>query len=155
MKKYNTYDLSGECGIGYTSNTNKQFYFDLEDYDKIKSYCWRENDQGYIVTDINHHPKRMHRFILNYDGILQIDHWDRIRHNNRKENLRYATNQQNSFNKDTLGVYFDKSKNKWTARLKLDGKNKLFKRLEIFSDALNARLDAEQKYFGEFAPVRS
>ena len=34
-KKYNTYDLSGEYGIGYTSN-GEEFYFDLEDYQKIK-----------------------------------------------------------------------------------------------------------------------
>lgn len=37
-KKYNTYDLSGEYGIGYTSK-GEEFYFDLEDYDKIKDYC--------------------------------------------------------------------------------------------------------------------
>ena len=37
-KKYNSYDLSGEYGIGYTSK-GKKFYFDLEDYDKIKDYC--------------------------------------------------------------------------------------------------------------------
>ena len=34
-KKYNTYDLSGDYGIGYTSK-DEEFYFDLEDYDKIK-----------------------------------------------------------------------------------------------------------------------
>ena len=34
-KKYNTYDLSGEYGIGY-SNSGKEFYFDLDDYDLIK-----------------------------------------------------------------------------------------------------------------------
>lgn len=33
----NTYNLSGEYGIGYTSK-GKEFYFDLEDYDKIKNY---------------------------------------------------------------------------------------------------------------------
>lgn len=42
-KEYNKYDLSGEYGIGWTSNTNKEFYFDLEDYDKIKDYCWCEH----------------------------------------------------------------------------------------------------------------
>ena len=42
-KKYNKYDLSGEYGIGWTSNTNQEFYFDLEDYDKIKDYCWIYN----------------------------------------------------------------------------------------------------------------
>ena len=153
-KKYNIYDLTKEYGIGYASNTNKEFYFDLEDHDKIKNYCWRENDSGYIVTDVNHSPIRMHRFILDYDGELQIDHWDRVRHNNQKDNLRYATNQQNSFNKDTIGVYFDKSRNKWTARLVVDGKNMLHKRFKNFGNALKARLDAEQKYFCEFAPIR-
>ena len=33
-KKSNIYDLSGEYGVGWTSNTNEEFYFDLEDYDK-------------------------------------------------------------------------------------------------------------------------
>lgn len=37
LKKYNTYDLSGEYGIGYTEK-GEEFYFDLEDYDKIKNY---------------------------------------------------------------------------------------------------------------------
>lgn len=44
LKKYNIYNLTGEYGIGYTSNTNKEFYFDIEDYDKIKNYCWYEFD---------------------------------------------------------------------------------------------------------------
>ena len=34
-KKFNTYDLSKEYGIGYTFK-GEEFYFDLEDYDKIK-----------------------------------------------------------------------------------------------------------------------
>ena len=38
LKKYNRYDLSGEYGIGWTTNTNHVFYFDLEDYEKIKDY---------------------------------------------------------------------------------------------------------------------
>ena len=37
-KKYNDYDLTGEFGVGWTKNTNKEFYFDLEDYDLIKNY---------------------------------------------------------------------------------------------------------------------
>lgn len=47
-KKYNTYDLSGNYGIGYTSN-GKKFYFDLDDYDKIKDYCWF-NTKGYMCA---------------------------------------------------------------------------------------------------------
>ena len=48
-RKYNNYDLSGEYGIGYTSK-GEEFYFDLEDYDKIKDYCWFKNDSGYILA---------------------------------------------------------------------------------------------------------
>ena len=48
-KKYNTYDLTGEYGIGYTSK-GEEFYFDLEDYDKIKNYCWCKDRYGYIFN---------------------------------------------------------------------------------------------------------
>lgn len=36
VRKLNVYDLSGEYGIGYTSD-GKEFYFDLEDYEKSKN----------------------------------------------------------------------------------------------------------------------
>lgn len=49
-KKHNKYDLSGEYGIGYTFQ-GKEFYFDLDDYDKIKNYCWYiDNQNGYVMT---------------------------------------------------------------------------------------------------------
>lgn len=70
------YDLTGEYGIGWTSNTNKEFYFDIEDYDKIKDYCWYENDGGYVVTQRNRKTIRMHRLILNLSpkDDIQVDH---------------------------------------------------------------------------------
>ena len=48
-RKTNVYDLSGEYGIGWTTNTNNEFYFDLEDYELIKDYCWSEliDNKGY------------------------------------------------------------------------------------------------------------
>ena len=71
LKKYNKYDLSGEYGIGWTTNTNHVFYFDLEDYEKIKDYCWIENDQGYIIAHNIHGTQpvnvRMHRIVTNQE----------------------------------------------------------------------------------------
>ena len=55
LKQYNNYDLSGEYGIGYLFN-GEEFYFGLEDYDKIKNYCWYKDSGGYIRT--NAHKKR-------------------------------------------------------------------------------------------------
>ena len=54
-RKYNRYDLeSQEYGIGWTSNTNEEFWFDKEDYDKIKNYCWnyhKNKHGGYIEAN--------------------------------------------------------------------------------------------------------
>ena len=42
-KKTNIYELNlhdenGLYGVGYCSNTNRKFYFDMDDYNKIKDY---------------------------------------------------------------------------------------------------------------------
>ena len=95
-KKYNKYDLSGEYGIGYTSK-GKEFYFDLEDYDKIKDYYWRKNGYGYIIThDFSDDFKNfsMHRLIMDFpDRQFDIDHkhGKESINDNRKTNLRIVT----------------------------------------------------------------
>lgn len=48
-----------------------------------------------------------------------------------------------------------KDRKKWSARITVD-KNTV--NLGLFSDkkdAIQARIDAEKKYFGEFAPIRN
>lgn len=94
-KKNNTYDLSGEYGIGYTSNTNQPFYFDLEDYDKIKDYCWSEDNNGYIVTEKNKRRILLHILIMNTETGVDVDHIHHKRYDNRKSELRIVTRSQN------------------------------------------------------------
>ena len=119
-KKYNKYDLMGEYGVGYT-NKSEPFYFDLEDYDKIKDYCWSYNSDGYVVArgKDNSHIK-LHRLIMDVvNPDLNVDH---IKHpprkehkiDNRKSNLRIATSDENACNTSLStantsgikGVYF-------------------------------------------------
>ena len=45
------------------------------------------------------------------------------------------------------GVSWDKSKKRWVAHLSLKGDVKLFKRFKDKQDAINAREEAEEKYF--------
>ena len=73
-KKYNTYDLTGEYGIGYTQK-GENFLFDLEDYDLIKGYCWRISN-GYVVTTdlITNRLILMHRLAMNCPEEKYIDH---------------------------------------------------------------------------------
>jgi hypothetical protein len=161
-KKYNKYDLSGEYGIGWTTNTNREFYFDLEDYDKIKDYCWCEYlvQKRYSTLRTNKDGKyiNMHQLL----GFKNYDHIDRNELNNRKNNLRECTERQNHMNRSlnrnntsgVSGVAWDKSNSCWRAQI---GINKKYIKLGSFiekRDAIICRLKAEVEYYGEFAPQK-
>lgn len=164
-KKYNNYDLSGEFGIGWTSNTNREFYFDLEDFGLIKDYCWNEHigSTGYGRLEAWSNTKcgmvRMTE-LLSKD---RHDHIDRNPLNNQKSNLRVATAQENARNHSRgknntsgiIGVSWDKSHNKWLSYIGMNGKTVKLGRYISMYDAIVARLEAELKYFSiEFAPQR-
>lgn len=159
--KYNQYNLFCEYGIGYTSK-GEEFYFDLEDYDKIKDYTWHINDQGYVVArNKNKKYVRMHRLVMYCPENYFVDHIHGIatRNDNRKENLRICTAQQNIRNSSVrrnnssgiTGVCFDNYRNKWRAYIKVNDKQVFLGRFENFEDAAAARKEAEDKYFGEFS----
>ena len=166
-KKYNQYNLKGRYGIGYTSK-GEEFYFDLEDYDKIKDYCWYvENGCGRVVANIyfdhKNHQIKLHRLILDFPDLsFEIDHVNRNMKDNRKENLRTCTHKQNRRNNNIrkgnksgfLGVAFDVSRNKWKAEIMVDYRGLFLGRYNDINDAIIARLNAERKYFGEFSPQR-
>lgn len=173
-KKYNNYDLSNDYGIGYTTK-NLPFYFDIEDYDKIKNYCWRINNQGYVACSIKVEGRKtkkdilMHILILdgydeNFNIInknLEIDHINGFnsRNDNRKNNLRQCTHSENLCNytipsnntSGIIGVSFDKKYNTWKAYINKDCKKIHLGTFYNFEDAVKARLKAEKEYYGEFA----
>ena len=73
-KKKNEYDLSGNYGVIWLTNTNQKCYFDLEDADKILSHTWFEDSQGYAATHIKRNKiVRMHTLL----GFLYYDHEDK------------------------------------------------------------------------------
>lgn len=164
-KKYNKYDLSGEYGIGYASNTNNPFYFDLEDYDLIKNFCWREEKKGYLRTSIitNGEEKQiiLHRLIMNLSNEknLFVDHINHNVYDNRKQNLRIVTNTQNSQNSKPKsknktgvpGVDFRKDCKKWVTRITVNGKRIFLGKFDTFEEAVQVRIEAENKYFGEYS----
>lgn len=162
-KKYNLYDISGEYGIGWTSNTNKEFYFDLEDYDKIKDLCWVESVDNGVHRLIAYNPKtkkriRMHVLL----GYKNFDHIDKNELNNLHNNFRECTHQQNDFNRGlysnntsgVTGVCWHKQCQKWKAAIMIDGKTIHLGVFDDKNEAIRKRLMAEIKYFGEFAPQK-
>lgn len=160
-KKYNQYDLSGDYGVGLTSNTNREFYFDLEDYAKIKDYCWCESvscGTSRLATWKDKEFIFMHQLF----GFTGYDHINRNGLDNRKTNFRMCTTQENTTNRSLttrntsgfVGVSFRSKENKWIAQIMVNYKQIY---LGIFSkkeDAIKCRLEAEVKYFGQFAPQK-
>lgn len=158
-KKYNTYDLSGEYGIGYTFKGEK-FCFDLEDYDLIKDYCWYLH-KGYAeTTNKNREIISMHQLVLNFTEKVP-DHKNRIRYDNRKENLRITSNSENAFNitkrknntSGITGVYWEEQKEKWCACIYKNKKYVLRKYFDNKDDAIKSRLKAELEHY-DIAPQR-
>jgi hypothetical protein len=167
-RKYNRYDLSGDFGIGYTTK-DEEFYFDLEDYDIIKSYCWSKH-AGYIVSrntsenfDKSTKVVRLHRVIMNLDDAsLIVDHINHVVQDNRKSNLRIVTSRENAFNgierKNNKTGYRGVSyrpekwgKKKWRVRIGVDYKEFTIGHYETFEEAVEARKGAEEKYYGKHA----
>lgn len=162
-KKYNTYDLSHEYGIGYTNKGDK-FFFDLEDYDKIKDICWYKTSRGYItghLCDDNGKEIKMHQLVMNWDkdsGLI-VDHiHSQYKHDNRKCNLRLTTQANNCKNRGLSsnntsgipGVSWNKNSQKWTSYIRINNKHVLLGSFKNKQDAIEARKEAEGKYFGEY-----
>lgn len=162
-KKYCEYDLdSYEFGIGYCSN-GTHFFFDKEDYEKIKEYCWWYDGRyvcAHTLSNDEYTTKiiRLHRLVLDIEDRenIDVDHKNLVRYDCRKINLRRATTSENSRNKDysymsstgIIGVR--KNNNKYCASIKVDNKNINLGSFDTIEEAAEVRTEAEIKYFGEF-----
>lgn len=163
-KKYNKYDYSKEYGVGYCSNTGNEFYFDWEDFDKIKDYCWNEHikKNGYHVLETYCKQQDKNIPMMHLFGYKRYDHENRNPLDNRKANLRKATQQENVRNKSiqknntsgVTGVGYLSNTGSWRARITYNEKSIYLGTFKNKDEAIKARLMAEKKYFGEFAPQR-
>lgn len=145
----NKYDLtSNDYGVGYTKNGDI-FYFDLNDYVKICNYNWSVFGGGYIYD--SNKKVYMHRLITDCPYGMEVDHINRCRFDNRRENLRIVNHSQNMMNTAGVGVYFDKQRNKYRAEIGINKKKIKIGRYNTLEDAIVARKEAEEKYYGEYS----
>jgi hypothetical protein len=97
------------------------------------------------------------------DSDIQVDHKNnKMKNDNRKNNLRVATHKRNQENKPlrvdnvsgVAGVAFHTPTGKWRVRI-VDNRKEIYLGLFIdFDAAVKTRLEAENKYYQEFAPQR-
>lgn len=121
---------------------------------------------GYLVIQIGGRVYKAHRLAFLYMTekwpVAQVDHKDTVRENCRWDNLREATQSQNSANANLQsnntsgfkGVIFSKRKGRagrWVARITKDQRKKYIGQFKTPEEAHEAYRLAAQKTFGEFA----
>jgi hypothetical protein len=125
--------IKNKLHIPYKNYGKYYTIIDIDDYKKIKDYTWNFVG-GYARTTVNRKSIGMHNLVM---GAMNIDHEDLNKLNNRKNNLREATNSQNGANKPKntnilngyhknttiyKGVMKRKGYEKYRARIRKDGK---------------------------------
>ena len=86
----------------------------------------------------------LHRLLMDAPPEKQIDHVNRDRLDNRRENLRLCTRSQNNQNRAPrgesrfIGVSFDKRTGKWMAQCRFSGQRKTIGRFASEIDAAKA-----------------
>ena len=113
---------------------------------------------GYRIITINRVNYLAHRLVWLWHTAEwpadEIDHINGDRLDNRIENLRVVTCQENHKNKKlpstntsgVMGVCFHKQAQKWEAYIKVDGKKKYLGLFTDWFEAVCARKSAENKY---------
>jgi len=164
-----------------------EIYIDTEDFNKIKGITWRAHeptcgrsidnawyayggvwDKSEKYSDTPKGGKwiqySLHRYILDiFDENIEVDHKDMNGLNNRKNNLRKASQIENARHKSLYknsetgftGVRLDKRTGIYQARITVNGKQIFLGESKDIEVAKKLRIDAEKKYFGEFKTHRN
>lgn len=115
-----------------------------------------DNGQGYLVISIDKKRYRAHRlawfYVYGYMPENQLDHINRIKDDNRIDNLREigqtCSNRNRGIgvnnNSGIKGVGYLKDSRKWRVVIKIDNKTYSLGRHKDFGEAACARLAAEQ-----------
>lgn len=118
-----------------------------------------DKSHGYREIRLNYARYYVHRLIWSYfNGPIpkgmSIDHINHDTLDNCIENLRLVKHQDNHRNQRLRtnntsgynGVAHDKNRNRWIARITVDGKNIILGRFDTIQEAISMRLFADDHY---------
>ncbi|UCC96328.1 MAG: HNH endonuclease [Phycisphaerales bacterium] len=150
----------------------KHALVDLDDYERLSRYKWHTvGDRGTFYAARNTGQRRglkrvvvkMHREVLKVPAGMFVDH---INHNgldNRKANLRPATQAQNARNRRKVqrgnvhsiykGLTWYRREERWAVRVMVNRKSKFIGYFDNELNAARAYDQAARKYHGQFASL--
>ena len=161
VNKIIEYDEHAEiCLYDKDQNVIAVAKIDIEDIEKIGSYKWSLHNEGYAVYS-SIPCLLLHRLITNCPSLMEVDHINHDRLDNRKENLRIVTRTENNMNHGLrndnktgcTGVHWCNTAGKWKARIGVGGKEISLGYFVVKQDAINKRKDAEREIFGDYRYV--
>ncbi len=132
---------------------------DEADIELVSQHRWGLQPGGYAGRTGTNGTVLLHRLISSPPKHLVVDHINRDPLDNRRSNLRFATRAQNMHNSMVAvgrnprrGVCWAKREGKWLVRIEINKQKKHIGTYRELEDAINAREEAERKFYGEFAP---
>ena len=162
-KKFNTFRICGDIVRVKMSNTENEMLADLDVWDSMKMYCWREC-HGYATTNIHlsSGKRKSVRFhVMAFPDCptnMVRDHIDGNKLNNTRRNIRFITNIDNFKNRGLSkantsgypGVFWYKTNKKWIAYITVKRKRIYLGSFATVDEAIESRKEAEVMYFGEY-----
>lgn len=131
---------------------NKQIKVSDQDYSLLSKYKWVISDYGYARCKDGY----MHKMLFDNPQEI-VDHINRDKLDNQKENLRLVNHSLNRINSKLQnnksgyrGVYWRPERSKWIARIHLGKKYIYIGTFNNLQDAANAWNNKAKELYGEY-----
>jgi|SRR5690606_2442750 len=128
---------------------------DNEDFDKVKSICWRVTKEGYGRSTVF---GELSRYIMEAPENMHVDHINHDTLDNRRSNLRLCTRSDNQCNRKVSrgsskykGVWWSTKHEKWVSDITKNGKKRRVGTFTSEEEAAEAYNKAALELHGEFA----
>jgi hypothetical protein len=157
----NTYQHLDDYGIIVVSLPNgADFAICYFDEARISPFQWHVGGNGYVVAWMSGKKIFLHKFLMEVDDSVLVDHINRDKTDNRRNNLRVANKSLNGANAGVRcdnvvtghkNVKYDRRHNNYAVRVTKDGITHYGGAYKDILDAVQAANDKRRELFGEFA----
>lgn len=157
--KNSYFDCDDGISVRVIATNGIAFYIDKSDEPIVKQHKWSvTSDVKGNMTVITSDRMMLHTLLLNTPKGMEVDHIDLDRLNNRRNNLRLCTHQQNQCNQPlqanntsgVTGVSYFAPRGKYRARIKVFQHDIHLGYYALFEDAVKARNIGMHCMFGEY-----